>query len=105
MYLIFLAGSLITLFYVFRKKDLFAGILMLVFILFSFRTARFSIDFILVSSIFLAISLSYFIQNINNKSTKDFFASSPVPKFILIAVLVFCIVSLPDSKFYSIINF
>ncbi len=107
VYYIYLIAALTTLYYAFKRKDLLSGIVILVFAIFSTRTARFSIDFMLVSSPFVIIALNYFISNTpqrKNKSAGNILLGRFLP-LILSAVMLAGIVLLPGSNLYSIFSY
>jgi len=105
IYYVFIAGSLVILYYSFKKKDLFVGLLIVVFTAFSFRSSRFSIDFMVVSAIFLIIAVEYIIRNADKKSFAETLISSPVIKIVIIVLISGGIVMLPGSKLYELMNF
>lgn len=107
VYYIYIVAALTTLYYTFRKKDLLSGAIVLVFAIFSTRTARFSIDFMLVSSPFVIIALNYFITSSpqrKNKSAGNILLGRFLP-LILSAVMLAGIVLLPGSNLYSIFSY
>ena len=105
IYFFFLAGALIILYYSYKKKDLFAGFLIVVFTVFSFRSSRFSIDFMIISAVFLAIAVNYFILNSHSKKMREHLFSKPALKIFLIVIIGAACAMLPGSNFYSFIKF
>lgn len=100
IYKLFLFGGILVLYYAFRKKDLFAAMLFIGFAVYSVRAVRFTVDYIIIITIFLAISVNYIINNFKSNSVKDFVNKSPVPKVILEAILIFLIFNIPNNKLY-----
>jgi len=107
VYYIYLAAALTILYYAFRRKDLLSGAIVLVFAVFSTRTARFSIDFMLVTSPFVILALNHFLKSSPQKKTNSagntLFAKAI--SIILSALIIAGIVLLPGSNLYSIFNY
>jgi len=61
IYIIFLAGVFPVLYYSVKKKDYFSLILVPVFIIYSIRAVRFTTDYILISSIFIIVSVNFIL--------------------------------------------
>lgn len=100
IYKFFLFGGFLILYYAFRKKDLFAALLFTGFALYSVRAVRFTVDYIVIITVFLVISVNYIVSNLKSNGFKDFVNKSPVPKVILEAFLVFLIFNIPNNKLY-----
>jgi len=101
IYKAFLFGGILILYYAFRKKDLFAAFVFIGFAVYSVRAVRFTVDYIIIITIFLALAVSFIIYDLKSESIKNFFNKSPVPKIILEVILLFFIVNLPNDKLYS----
>jgi integral membrane sensor domain MASE1 len=107
VYYIYLAAACTALFYAFKRKDILSGIVILVFAVFSTRTARFSIDFMLVSTPFILLAINYFFLN-SSKSKNAVNSNSMLDKIVplvLSAVMLAGIILLPGSNLYSIFNY
>ena len=107
VYYIYLAAALTAIYYAFRRKDLLSGAIVLIFAVFSTRIARFSIDFMLVTSPFVILALNYFLKRSPQKktnSTGNTLFARVIP-IILSAVILTGIVLLPGSNLYSIFNY
>lgn len=100
IYIFFLFGGLLILYYAFRKKDLFAALLFIGFAIYSVRAVRFTVDYLIIITIFLVISVSFIINNFKNDGVRNFFNVSPIPKLVLEAILLFFIFNLPNDKLY-----
>jgi hypothetical protein len=105
IYILFLAGGVITLYYSYKQKDIFTGLVMTVFILFSLQTARYSFDYMVISVIFIIMAGDYFIRNSNSVKLKEFLTAGPALSFITAAVIILGIVLLPSNKLYSLIHY
>lgn len=100
IYKFFLFGGILILYYAFRKKDIFPALVYICFAIYSLNAVRFTVDFMIVTSIFLIVSVSYIIQNLKSQSIKSFFSESAFPKIIISGVLIFFIVSIPGDNLY-----
>jgi hypothetical protein len=98
LYFFFLVISLIVIYYSYREKNLFIGATALVLSVFSIISSRYTIDFMLIISIFAVISLSSTVKNAKLGSTK-------VPQIMLSAVLLLFTISIPNNNLYSYINY
>lgn len=105
VYYAFLGGALIILLYSVRRKDLFAGLLTAIFTLLSFRSSRFSIDFMIISSVFLVIAINYFLSSVRNKKLNEIITVSPAIKIVLILLITAASVSLPSGVLYKLMNY
>lgn len=100
IYKVFLFGGIVILYYAVKTKDLFAALLFISFAFYSVRAVRFTVDYLIVITIFFTISVSYIITNSGKEVLKSFFNTNPVPKVLMEIVLLFFIVNLPNDKLY-----
>ncbi|HMS33544.1 MAG TPA: hypothetical protein PKC91_05595 [Ignavibacteria bacterium] len=100
IYKLFLFGGVLILFYAYKRKDLFAAMVFIGFAVYSVRAVRFTVDYLIIITIFLAISVNYIIVNSKNEWLKNFFTVNTIPKVIIEVVLLFCIVNIPNDKLY-----
>ncbi|MFI5211826.1 MAG: hypothetical protein ACHQIH_03010 [Ignavibacteria bacterium] len=105
VYIAFLGGALFILYYSYKKKDLFTGLLTAVFTVYSFRSGRFSIDFMIITSVFLIIALNYFTAGQERSNLNNGILSNPALKIVLIILLAASAVSLPLNGLYKLLNF
>jgi hypothetical protein len=96
----FLFSGLLVLYYAFKKKDLFLGLLYIVFAVYSVRAMRFTVDYILVMFCFTIISIDYFLGKMNSQKLKKYFSINPAPKLIISAVLILLIFPVKDDSLY-----
>ncbi len=99
-YYTFIIGALAVFYYAYKKRDIFSGLVILVFFLLSFRSARFSIDFMLLVSIFIIISLRR-LTEIN----KTAFIQKSALNIVLLVIMLAGIFLLPGSTIYKYFNF
>ncbi|MEO8447226.1 MAG: hypothetical protein ABI528_07000 [bacterium] len=100
IYKLFLFGGILILYYAIKKKDLFSALLFISFAIYSVRAVRFTVDYLIIITIFLAVAVSFIITNSKSNGLKSFFAISPVPKVIIEAALLFFILNIPNDKLY-----
>ena len=100
VYKVFLFGGLLVLYYSFKKKDLFTGMLFIVFAIYSVRAVRFTVDYIIIITVFIAMAAFFIINNLKSEGIKNFINVSPVPKVLLEVILLFFIFNLPNDKLY-----
>lgn len=100
IYKIFLFGGIIILYYSFKRKDLFPALVFIGFAIYSVRAVRFTVDYLIIITIFLAVSVNFIINNSKIETIQIFFNRSPLPKLILAALFVFLIFNIPSNKLY-----
>ena len=100
IYKIFLFSGVLILYYAVKKKDMFAALLLIGFVFYSVRAVRFTVDYIIICSVFLIISISFIVNNIKNESIKNFINVNPFPKVLISAALLFFIFNLPNNSLY-----
>jgi hypothetical protein len=103
VYIIFLLGFISVLYYSVKRKDYFSLILVPVFIIYSIRAVRFTTDYILISAIFIVVSLN-FILTVKNYSFNFTKYNKPLI-YITGLVLLVSIIITPDNKIFRIIGF
>jgi hypothetical protein len=100
IYKIFLFSGILILYYAYKKKDLFSALVYIGFAIYSVRAVRFTVDYLIIITIFLAVSVGFIITNSKSEGLKNFFSVNPMPKVILEAFLLFSIINIPNDKFY-----
>ncbi|MGH2574996.1 MAG: hypothetical protein ACRDFC_04770 [Ignavibacteria bacterium] len=105
IYFIFLGGAFLILYYASVKKDLFAVMLCLAFSVYSTQTIRYSIDFMIVMVVYLALSLDFFIMNLKSRIIKDLLLKSNELKIGILILLIVIISAIPDNRLYEFLNY
>lgn len=100
IYKIFLFGGIIILYYAIKKKDLFAALVFIGFAFYSVRAVRFTVDYLIIITIFLALTVSFIINNFKSEGIKSFFSTNPFPKILIEAALLFFIFNIPNDQLY-----
>jgi len=83
LYKVFLFTGLLTLYYSYKKKDILPAIVYVGFAIYSVRAMRFTVDYVIITLIFVVISFNEIILSLKNIKIKDFIAKSPIPKVVL----------------------
>ncbi|MDZ4711109.1 MAG: hypothetical protein SGI89_02145 [bacterium] len=100
IYKLYLFGGILILYYAIKKKDLFSALVFISFAIYSVRAVRFTVDYLIIITIFLAVAVSFIITNSKSTGLKSFFTISPIPKVIIEAALLFFILNIPNDKLY-----
>ena len=100
IYKLFLFAGVLVLYYAFKKKDLFFGLIYLGFMVYSVRAVRFTVDYIIIIAIFLIVALSYILMNLRNKSISSFINDKPALKVVIALILIYFSFNLPNNKLY-----
>lgn len=101
IYYTYIAGAIISMIFFIKKRNIFSGLTLLIFLLLSFRSARFTIDFMLIASIFMIITLDGLLIN----PSKNTFLRNPILKPSLIVIMIVVIILLPGSNMYKYFNY
>ncbi len=96
----FLFSGLLILYYSIKKKDLFPGLLYIIFAVYSVRAMRFTVDYIIVMFCFTVVSIDYLLDKFKSKKIKNYFSVNPIPKLIFSAVLFLLIFPVKDDSLY-----
>jgi hypothetical protein len=105
-YKIFLFLGSIIIIYAFKKKDIFFGLTYMVFALYSIRAIRFNIDYEIVITFFIAVSLnSYLSYQLINKQKIQKFLAGNVLKFSAIIFFVYIIMQATSDNLYLILQY
>jgi hypothetical protein len=100
-YYIFILLTLAGLYLAIKQKLIFPLITLAVFLLFSFRSTRYSIDFMLIASIFLI----YIFSNAVNSDTKNSFFSKPYLASAAVILFLTGIILTPGNNLYKLIKY
>lgn len=101
IYKIFLFGGVLILYYAIKKRDLFAALLFIGFAIYSVRAIRFTVDYLVIMTVFLAVAVAFIITNLNSDGIKNFFNISPVPKILTGILLLYFIFNIPNNELYA----
>ncbi len=105
LYIIFLFSGILVLIYAYLKKDLFAVLLYIAFVIYSVRAIRFTVDFEIVMVFFIAVTLNYFILRWGQSKGKNYWVNyllyNNTVKILLMLLMVFIIANIPNNKVYE----
>lgn len=107
LYKVFLLLGSFILVYAFKKKDIFFGLTYIVFVLYSIRAIRFNIDYEIVITFFVAVSINYLINDeLKNKENIRKFLAGNIPKFGLIIIFLYIIIqSAYSNNLYLMLHY
>lgn len=105
IYYIFIAGLIPILLYSLRKKDVLPFFISIAFFIHSSRAVRLTVDYILISSLFLSISLFYFIEKSKSKKLYEFITESNKFKIFLSVLILITTLTIPSNYFYRLTEY
>jgi hypothetical protein len=99
IYYVFILGIIPVLLYSFKRKDYLPVIISSGFFIYSLKSLRFTVDFMLVSAVFIAMAVSslYF-----KKASSDSDKSAVFNKITMAAVIILLIVMVPGNYLYKL---
>lgn len=100
IYDIMLISGVFILYYSSKKKDLLPALVFIGFAVYSVRAMRFTVDYVLISFIFLVISFNYIIESIKDENARDFIFRKPAVKLVLSAIFIFLTISANNNDLY-----
>ncbi len=102
IYLFFVISGIFVIRYSFKRKDYFPILVYLTFVIYSFRAVRFIVDFMLVTFIFLSISL----DTLKRDRINSFFENkSKLTNILITCILLLFIFLTPNNTTFRIIGF
>ena len=102
IYIFFLISIIYVIKYSFRKKDYFPVLLCIVFAIYSLRAVRFTTDFLLITFIFIAVSLS---DSFRNRFKSFFEKKNRVAVSVTFILITIFIILIPPNTTFRIIGF
>ena len=96
----FLFAGLLILYYSAKRKDLFSGLLYIIFAVYSVRAMRFTVDYVLILFCFTIIMFDYLLNKIKSLKFKNFITNSAVPKYIISVALLILVIPVNNSNLY-----
>jgi hypothetical protein len=109
LYKVMLFGGLLILLYAYSKKDPHFALVYIGFAIYSVRAIRFTVDYEIIITFFLAVSLNYFV--VKWMSSKSFGSSfryvlyNNLVKVILIIPMLYIIVNIPNDEIYHMLKY
>ena len=105
VYYFFILLIIPVIYYSVKKKDIFPVLLAIGFFLQSTRAYRLTIDFMLISAPFAAISLNFILLNFKNEKLKTYLTEKIFLKIVFSITLLFVIANIPNNKIYSWLSY
>jgi hypothetical protein len=100
IYKIFLFAGVIILYRALKIKDIFGAIIYIFFAIYSVRAMRFTIDYMIIVSPFILISLNYIFKKMFSQNVFDSIFRKPYLKVILIAGFLLLIIPVNNNSLY-----
>jgi len=102
LYKVFIFLGLIVLIYAFKKRDLLFALTYIGFAIYSIRAIRLTVDYEIVITFFVAVSLSHFaLSVIKNKNI----LTGNIPKIIISIFIIYIISQIPSNKIYESLKY
>ncbi len=104
LYKIFIFSGIIVLYYAYRKKDLLFALMFVSFLIYSVRAIRFTIDYEIIMSAFIIISISYVLSNIRSAGFRKIYYGN-VLKGALGTFIIYITFLIPNNEIYQKIQY
>jgi len=104
-YYVFIAGIIPVIYYSYKRRDILPVLLCTVFFLNTLSAARLTIDYMLVSVIFITVSVNYIIEHSINIKVSNFLKLNPVPGISLIILILFLIFLIPGNQLFNLLGY
>lgn len=101
VYYFFILGIFPVGYYAFKRRDIFPVLIYAGFFVNSLNAVRLTVDFMLMTSVFLAVSVSYILKERASGNFGRFIRESPLPRLGMIILLAGLIISIPTNYLYS----
>jgi len=96
----FLFTGILILYYAAKRKDLFSGLLYIVFAVYSVRAMRFTVDYVIVMFCFTIITFDYLLGKIRSLKFKNLINYGPAPKIIFSVALLLLVIPVNSNSLY-----
>jgi len=104
LYKIFIFSGILVLYYAFKKKDLLFALMYISFAIYSVRAIRFTVDYELIMSVFIIISISYILSKIRSVDFRRIFNGN-ILKGALAVFIIYIITLIPNNEIYQKIKY
>ncbi|HWA07605.1 MAG TPA: hypothetical protein VG961_13710 [Ignavibacteria bacterium] len=106
LYKVYLVLGIFVLAYAFKKRDLFFALIFAAFAIYSVRAIRFTVDYEIILTFFIAMSISFFLKYFfKNKSVIFAFLNGNIAKVLLAAIFIFMIIQMPNNNIYKSLQY
>lgn len=100
IYKVMLALGVVTLYYSYKTKDWLPFVMFLFFAVYSVRAIRFTVDYLIIVSPFILISLNYFFLQLKDGKIKQQILKGNLLKVAMIIFLIYGIIRIPNDAYY-----
>lgn len=104
LYKIFIFSGILVFYYAFKKKDLFFALMFISFAIYSVRAIRFTVDYELIMSVFIIISIMYILSKIRSVEFKRILNGITL-KGVLAVFIIYIITLIPNNEIYEKIKY
>lgn len=104
LYKVFIFCGLLVLIYSFKKKDLLFALMFTGFAVYSVRAIRFTVDYEVIMTFFIVISLNYFISGIKNLNVLNFLKGNALKTSCAI-FFIYVITQIPSNNIYNSLQY
>lgn len=95
-----LYSGVLTLFYSIKKKDVFPALVYLFFSIYSVRAMRFTVDYVLIDFVFIALAVNWLISLIKSQNFQSYLRNSSVPNVVFSIILIYLCVLISKDELY-----
>jgi hypothetical protein len=103
IYISFLISGILVIYYSYKRKDFLPLMLFAMFVIYSFRALRFTVDFQLVTFIFIVMSVSFILRG--KKKIFDTFNESKPVRAIIGIIIIILIFTIPSDALFRTLGF
>ncbi len=100
LYKIFLFSGIIVLYYAFKKKDIYFALMFIGFAIYSVRAIRFTVDYEMIMTFFIIVSLNYILSAIRDVKFRNFLNGN-ILKGALGIFIIYVISQVPSNAIYE----
>lgn len=100
IYKIFLFAGVIIFYRAVKLKDVFSALIYIFFAVYSVRAMRFTVDYLIIVSPFILISLHFILSKSMSTETFDLIFRKPASKIILTLAFLLLIIPVNNNKLY-----
>ena len=104
LYKIFIFSGILVLYYAVKKRDLLFALMYISFLIYSVRAIRFTIDYEIIMSVFIIISISYILSQVRATGFKKIYNGN-VLKGALGIFFIYIIALIPNNEIYQKIQY
>lgn len=104
LYKIFLFSGLLVLYYAYKKRDLLFALICIVFAVYSIRAIRFTVDYEIIMTFFIIVSIGYIFHFLKDSRFKNILNGNFL-KGVLGLFFIYIISQIPSNAIYEKIQY